>query len=1824
MKRERDPLEKAQEPSRSQAHLPGAASFPHYGSHKLRALAASGLGEAGAMQAEVTRMMRTDAEGEDPRTRPTPHVVGLDDVTRGLGLEPADEQRVQRLVQGSPVSFSQKTQTPRLIHARGRLVGTMRDAMRHVPADTRDEVTRRAMAYWRRNNQTDYGKTPTVRFQGANVTKSMTLAVPLEKAEARGGKYLSRRPDGRGGWIYSYAESHGEGAERIKVPTKKGAFEIATRDGKETREGIQLGDYALHREKGYGGMQYHVTHKPSGMSAHSTFSRVQAEAMLHHLGTTGGGHDATNAGARGVTHAARGFSHTFGADVKDADAHLHHDHEGPAGKRWGWAREDEKAKNLEKGVARGGKYFKRIPTGNPKNPWRYFYHEHEYQSWLREKHVGGAEAAEKRRGQLGFDFGEPATPAPPKAAPAPPSRPSGPVHEHHHVEPAIIPVWAEMAKRAADDALARADGHLVQGMLARMPPLLEGLGPGKAREWLEEHVMAPLRAAAAKPAIPAATSARPEPAEHGLEVTGATHVAASTGVDTAAPQGEPQGGFKTPAGTKERALEHAEKLATFIREHGVERAKVWTKEGRGVRVYLPGNQYLAVGQDGSVGTTEHGRQVFDPGALWPKHAKAVADARAKHRAWHQGSLAKEWAAFSEFEEHDKKTAEAAKEAAAPAAPEPAPAPTGKPWSGTPKQIEFARTFIDQHKARIADAKLLVQHGDYSTEIKHEALSALEAASAAIDNVRDSRAVLDGRDNIARLRSHIERNSGRKMTPEEREPWDRYSSVMESLHSDLQTVQMIREGRAKAVGNLLTYYSRDGKPLMGGSSIPMTLRSALTAMGLRTPAPEKGPTPVIPVEPKVVTPKRAHEKLVDSDEPVRVKPRLDQRRLEEAINPSKPKVTPAGTLSMEKVNALPVGSLVVAKDGTAAWRKAKDGKMGWEKQKPSAQSPDGWERMPDSQPFSAFSSIVRTVNDGGGVLLSAEPKKPTTSPTVSGEELLAQATDAMARKDMKRANELAERVLHLLAHGAGDGPVADEESLRRAWHKLNPGSTKADLAESMDRARGVKPADPAPKPEPAKPKVTEIEFGKPPPGGWTDKDKVPEDQQLATRARTDDIRERLRVEAEKAKADRDRVKAQTPMMRFTKGQTVTVNGMKFRAEIDDTEVSGGKYGRRVYLAPIEGRSRNLRELIIRADGTAELWTTGAKRTIEPVRSIEGAGKRETPWTAPAEAPAKPAERLVIPVAPRAPEGTPRGDAEAAAKAAKEKEEFVNDRASAVEQRGEDVGGSARHKALVWKNARDASASADADRLFTRDFLERQEPVEFVSVAQKITAEGNGPQTLKVLLGHLMLRKFPQRPTIPRHRTGEEGAWSTPTKYDGVKLLARSAPSGEAVTAEEHLRKQREAYYAAWSEARGLLSKFVESKDHADNPLGAVRAFLSDVATLHQRVSEEYGPTSAATEAIRDFHNAVAGRGALSPLSQANDFARRLNAKYPTAEERNAAMPNHVMRMLEGKSMNEAFGAKQSKAEDEWDLSKVYNTSKMVRKGPPSEYRSVKQGLDLLDKSKGGKYGMRGVQWGKSVTDSEREHHLKSVVDSFADLTDVLGLPAGMASFNGRLAMAIGARGKGTASAHYEATARVINLTRDSGAGALAHEWGHMFDNLIYEAAGEATQRTYAGRKEARFVSEDVLVRDTKADDDPTFRAMRALMTSDAMGAFRERLATETRQYVRDKRMSATKADYWRSTCEVFARTFERYVQRKLHAKGRENTYLTGIAMEGSAVSKLWPSDAEVDAMTPHFDAIFEAFGKSEMLHKALRNLLSRPLVDPRYQHLVGNRLTIPRA
>ncbi len=101
-----------------------------------------------------------------------------------------------------------------------------------------------------------------------------------------------------------------------------------------------------------------------------------------------------------------------------------------------------------------------------------------------------------------------------------------------------------------------------------------------------------------------------------------------------------------------------------------------------------------------------------------------------------------------------------------------------------------------------------------------------------------------------------------------------------------------------------------------------------------------------------------------------------------------------------------------------------------------------------------------------------------------------------------------------------------------------------------------------------------------------------------------------------------------------------------------------------------------------------------------------------------------------------------------------------------------------------------------------------------------------------------------------------------------------------------------------------------------------------------------------------------------------------------------------------------------------------------------------------------FGFRDIQSGDWILKekSSAEFHVKNTAAAMFDLSDIIGIDHKALGFNGRLAMAFGARGRGGALAHYEPVQRVINLTKMRGGGSLGHEWFHAIDNILGEVLG----------------------------------------------------------------------------------------------------------------------------------------------------------------------------
>lgn len=120
----------------------------------------------------------------------------------------------------------------------------------------------------------------------------------------------------------------------------------------------------------------------------------------------------------------------------------------------------------------------------------------------------------------------------------------------------------------------------------------------------------------------------------------------------------------------------------------------------------------------------------------------------------------------------------------------------------------------------------------------------------------------------------------------------------------------------------------------------------------------------------------------------------------------------------------------------------------------------------------------------------------------------------------------------------------------------------------------------------------------------------------------------------------------------------------------------------------------------------------------------------------------------------------------------------------------------------------------------------------------------------------------------------------------------------------------------------------------------------------------------------------------------------------------------------------------------------------------------QGEDISSEKLIAEFGLKGVNFGNwmktPAARAEAQLHLNHAYDAFHDLAEALQVPPKAISLNGMLGLAIGAQGHGgRASAHFVPGVNEINMTRESGAGFLAHEWAHAVDHYFATQGGLST-------------------------------------------------------------------------------------------------------------------------------------------------------------------------
>lgn len=201
-----------------------------------------------------------------------------------------------------------------------------------------------------------------------------------------------------------------------------------------------------------------------------------------------------------------------------------------------------------------------------------------------------------------------------------------------------------------------------------------------------------------------------------------------------------------------------------------------------------------------------------------------------------------------------------------------------------------------------------------------------------------------------------------------------------------------------------------------------------------------------------------------------------------------------------------------------------------------------------------------------------------------------------------------------------------------------------------------------------------------------------------------------------------------------------------------------------------------------------------------------------------------------------------------------------------------------------------------------------------------------------------------------------------------------------------------------------------------------------------------------------------------------------------------------------------------------------------------------------------FGFRGVQFGNWVEGKRRQQDLNNAYDSLVDLARLMGVSTRAISLGGKLGLAFGARGKGgrsAAAAHFEPGTFVINLTKKSGQGSLAHEWFHALDYHF----GEGTN--VSGRKRAEAIES---IRPEMAEKWNNIK--KAIRESDLPNR------SEKRDELRSK-------GYWNTDVELVARAFETWVIEQNSHSGITNDYLANVLPHNNQEDYPYPTAQEME-------------------------------------------------
>lgn len=327
-----------------------------------------------------------------------------------------------------------------------------------------------------------------------------------------------------------------------------------------------------------------------------------------------------------------------------------------------------------------------------------------------------------------------------------------------------------------------------------------------------------------------------------------------------------------------------------------------------------------------------------------------------------------------------------------------------------------------------------------------------------------------------------------------------------------------------------------------------------------------------------------------------------------------------------------------------------------------------------------------------------------------------------------------------------------------------------------------------------------------------------------------------------------------------------------------------------------------------------------------------------------------------------------------------------------------------------------------------------------------------------------------------------------------------------------------------------------------------------------------------------------RGKLDAVKRAAGKAKRFEVEVKETRE-------FFFRTFEGKDLGRIsdYGTPPTPARNEkfWSekLQNVFD-KKQYREGP-----KIPKALKLTDtESVCNYFALRSFTFGNWVySEQDRFNYLSGVGLALFDLAHLIGFTPEQMGFYGLLSFAVGARGSGEKTSHFEPGVFTINITRyprpkgknndrlklffaGGGVGAVAFNFARALDHYAGKYIEPVKSGFISGDKSERSTTDEKLMK-KKSIAGLMEKLMNGLMwNGENYSAFYQRL----------KDAGYTSYSYWRGG--IFARAFEVYILAKMKAKGVKNIFLTMKEAE-----EHYPTQAEIKPVIKDFDALIKAIG-----------------------------------